>query len=1067
MMHVTGLVMFGWTLNLQTLVIGALTGLTYAVLAAGLVLVYRATKVINFAHGEIGALGAAILAKLVLDEHWNFYVAFALMLLLGGAIGAIVELTIVRRLFRAPRLVLLVATIGVSQLLLVCQLFLPDVHHIAQYPSPLHRTMHVGSLLLLSQHFMVIAFVPAVIAGLAFFLSRTPYGIAIRAAAENPDRAELAGISTKRVSTGVWILAGILSTLTAILINPIRGTMVGLPTPALGPGLLLRALAAGMVGGLESLPLALVGGVGLGMVEAVIFSNSTPGLADAVMLVFVLVLVLLRGSGAAGDEGGWSLAPSVTAIPNRLRQFWWVRRLNVISAGAGLAVALLLPVVFTTSARNFLFARVAVFALIGITVTVLTGWAGQLSLGQFAFVGLGSMLTAALHARGMGFGVSVAYATVGGVIAALIVGLPALRVKGLFLAITTLAFAVASRGWLLTQHVFLGNSTVVNIPRGKGWGIDLHSQRTYYYLCVFVLVVVAVGISRLRRSGIGRTIIATRDNEAAAASFTVSPTIAKLTAFALAGGLAALAGGLLAGLRVTFGPGDFGPEVSLQVVAMAVIGGLGSVTGAILGAIFVVGLPAVFGNSDTVRFLTSGIGLLVLLLYLPGGLIQIAYRARAAQLSLAARRLPPATAGSGETVATRVLPARRGADEAVPSGVPALAVSGITVRFGGRHALEDVTICAEQGEVVGLIGANGAGKSTLMNVISGFIAPTAGQINLFGTDVTHLVPYERARVGVGRVFQDARLFTGLTVLETVQVALEAHVPSELVPSLLALPPSLRAEAAKTSEAADYIAFLGLSRYADSFCSDISTGTRRIVEMCCLLAQGSRLLLLDEPTAGVAQRETEAFGPLIRRIQRELGATVVIIEHDIPLVMSISDRVYCLGAGKVIAEGPPEEVRANPAVIASYLGTDERAIARSGASAEELVSVGVEVAVGAHLDGGHGGGGHGGGGHSDHGTADEVRIERVDDALDGGVDDTAEISLWGPGANGSSASDGHPGGDPRNGNGTNGSDPTHRLAAADLGAMPRVELVRLAGELGVSGRSRMRKDELIAAIEEQR
>jgi ABC-type branched-subunit amino acid transport system ATPase component len=184
-------------------------------------------------------------------------------------------------------------------------------------------------------------------------------------------------------------------------------------------------------------------------------------------------------------------------------------------------------------------------------------------------------------------------------------------------------------------------------------------------------------------------------------------------------------------------------------------------------------------------------------------------------------------------------------------------------------------------------------------------------------------------MGLGRGFQSARLYPDLTVRETLMVALEARQRSLLIPSLTALPPSIPHERRKRSDASDIIDFLGLSRYGDQFIANLSTGTRRIVELGCLLAVDAKVLLLDEPTGGVAQKETEAFGPLIRRIQRELGAAMLVIEHDMPLIMSISDRVYCLEAGSVIAEGRPDEVRNNPLVIASYLGTDERAIERSG------------------------------------------------------------------------------------------------------------------------------------------
>ncbi|HET6964548.1 MAG TPA: branched-chain amino acid ABC transporter permease/ATP-binding protein [Acidimicrobiales bacterium] len=936
--HASGpvLALAGWTISAGTLVTGLLTGLTYAVLAAGLVLVYRATSVVNFAHGEIGAFGAAILAKLVLDEHWNFFAALVVVLVVGGALGGAVELGVVRRLFRSPRLVLLVATIGVSQLVFVAQLLLPGIRRPAPYPSPLHREVSFGSVHLFSQHFMVLAFVPAVMVALTLFLNRTPYGVAIRAAADNPDRAELAGISTKRVSTLVWVLAGVLSTLSAVLIDPLHGTVVGLPAPALGPGLLLRALTAAMVGGMTSLPLALVGGVGVGVVEAVVFANvSNPGVVDALLFAAVLVLVLVRRSRVTDSATGWSVAARVSRVPPQLRTLWWPRHSRLAAGSTALLLAAVLPLAFSAPSRQYLFSQVLVYALLGISVTVLVGWAGQLSLGQYAFAGLGALLTVALVGRGMGFLVALAYATLAGVGAALAVGFPALRVRGLFLAITTLAFAVATNTWLLQLHGLSGGQGIVTLPRSTVLGfLDLRSQRSYYYLCLAVVALAAVAVSHLRTTGVGRAVIAVRSNERAAASFTISPALVKMMAFGLAGGLAALAGGLLAGLDVQVDTTSFRPDVSLQLVAMVVIGGMGSVAGAVLGAVYVVGLPALFNHSQTVGLLTSGIGLLVLLLYLPGGLMGVVQRAwesllagRALRRAKVAPPSPPPSSPPAPSI--RVAEAVPAGPVGAPAVGNALDVGGVTVRFGGRLALDGVDLTARAGEILGLIGSNGAGKSTLMNAIGGYLPVTAGSIAIFGTPVDGLPPHERARLGMGRAFQDAGLFGDLTVRETVQLALEAHGRSELLPSLLALPPGRRTERWQRAESDHYIDFLGLGRYADASISDLSTGTRRIVEICCLVAQGARLLLLDEPTAGVAQRETEAFGPLIRSVQQELAATLVVIEHDLPLVMGISDRMYCLAAGRCIAEGPPDAVRSDPQVVAAYLGTDERAIARSG------------------------------------------------------------------------------------------------------------------------------------------
>ena len=233
----------------------------------------------------------------------------------------------------------------------------------------------------------------------------------------------------------------------------------------------------------------------------------------------------------------------------------------------------------------------------------------------------------------------------------------------------------------------------------------------------------------------------------------------------------------------------------------------------------------------------------------------------------------------------------------------------------------------DDGEIVGLIGTNGAGKSTLMNSIGGFV-PSEGSVELLGTMIAGRSSQRRARGGLGRTFQAATLFPELTVVETVQVALESQHRTRLAGTALHSPFARKAERAKLAQAHELISFLGLGRYANAYIAELSTGTRRIVELAGLLALEARMLCLDEPTAGVAQRESEAFGPLLKRIRDELDASILIVEHDMPLIMSISDRVYCLEQGAVIAQGTPDEVRNNPNVIASYLGTDTRAIERS-------------------------------------------------------------------------------------------------------------------------------------------
>jgi ABC-type branched-subunit amino acid transport system ATPase component len=253
----------------------------------------------------------------------------------------------------------------------------------------------------------------------------------------------------------------------------------------------------------------------------------------------------------------------------------------------------------------------------------------------------------------------------------------------------------------------------------------------------------------------------------------------------------------------------------------------------------------------------------------------------------------------------------------------------VTRSFGGIRALAGASIEVRPGEIVGLIGPNGAGKTTLLNVLSGTLSGDGGSVRLGDLEITDLPPDMRAQLGLSRSFQDARLFAGLTVRETLQLAVGKQRSAGILASASSAPWVRSAERDTRRTADAIIERLGLAAYADTLTSSLSTGTRRICDLAAQVAAQPSVVLLDEPTAGVAQREAEAFGPLLRRIRDELDCSILIVEHDMPLLMGLCDRVYAMESGAVIASGTPEEIRADPQVIASYLGTNEAAVGRSG------------------------------------------------------------------------------------------------------------------------------------------
>ncbi len=1181
---------------------GAVLGLLYALLAFGLILVYRAQRIVNFAQAGLGAV-PAVIALLLVTNHGLPYPLAVVVLVLGSlAGGAVIEAGVMRRFRSAPRLLATVATIGVAQLLLLVELFLPrwiggSALTPTEFPTPFAGLrMVIGGVVFSGDYLAILVVSLVLMASLGGFLRYTRIGVAIRASAENSDRASSLGIPVRRLSIVVWAVAGLCSGVAVFLQAPVIGLPLG---GSISPVVLLYGLAAAVAARLQSMPTALIAGVAIGVIEQSSFAGTNkPDLAAALMLPLILIALLAqrRQLSRAFDTGvsSFRALQEVRPIPAALRALPEVRRARAVGGAVAVAAAVGAPVLLGEAHTGFA-TLVLIYAMVALSVVVLSGWAGQISLGQFGFAGIGAAVAGGMATRlEADFFVTLAAAVVVGTVVAVLIGLPALRVPGLFLAVVTLAFAA------FVQYVVLNRDLAGGLlpPDGSRIGrpvlygvIDTSTQAAYYWLCLAMLVVVYLALRALRRTRSGRLFVAVRDNPRAAQSYAIDTTKAKLAAFAVSGGVASLGGALLAFQQQAVDQETYGLTVSINIFVLTVVGGLTTPAGALLGAAYFEGgrlLGPALGIPH-LEVLATGVGLLALLLVLPGGLAGAVVRVRDSWLrglavrheidvpSLVRAAAPPVvgaepstarqpadgadgllvvegleigydgvqvlfgidlTIGRGEMVALlgtngagkstvlrgmsglaspsagRVLfdgqditglgpeaiarlgiaqvpggkavfptltvdehldlagwtvePAAAAATRAevlarfprlaeradqlagnlsggeqqqlalgmalimrprlllidelslglaptivadlvgllreihaegttivlveqsvnvaltladrayflekgqvrfegptsdlldrpdvlravflsapaesaghAPAVVedraprsldpahPALQAVALGKVFGGIRAVDGVDLEVAPGEVVGLIGPNGAGKTTVFDLLSGFALPDTGRILLGGRDVTRLGPAARAELGLGRCFQDARIFPSLTVAQNIAAALERHMPvRDHLAGVLALPAVRDQEDDLAWSVADLVEVMGLGAYRDSFVSELSTGTRRLVELAMAIGHDADVLLLDEPSGGVAQREVEALAPLLLQIRRDTGCAMVIVEHDIPLVSAVADRLVAFDAGRVVVSGPPADVLADPRVVASYLGDDPAAVQRS-------------------------------------------------------------------------------------------------------------------------------------------
>jgi len=547
-----------------------------------------------------------------------------------------------------------------------------------------------------------------------------------------------------------------------------------------------------------------------------------------------------------------------------------------------------------------------IYSLVALGYVVLTGWTGDVSLGQVVPYGLGAYATFWLsHTVGLPVGLAILLAPLLTVPIMVLCGLPALRLRGLDLAIGTFALALVGQlmvfrslgEWLSGGDINPSFARqVVPVGRPSVGPLALHTNRSFYVAVVILGGLAYLAVELIGRSPTGRTLRAIRDDPIRAQVLGISVGRYRLGAFVAAGALAGLAGAFVASLRQGVTPATFNIFESLNLLAVAILGGLATPRGALLGGTLGAVMPEL-SRFHTFHFLQGrllfvyGASLIALLVFRPGGIASL----------LRWDRQPPIPLPHLDGDVTAPAAGRSGSSALDPL----LELDGLSVAYGAFKAVDEVSLRIEPEETVALIGPNGAGKSTLIDAVTGLIVPQNGRVLVDGREVTGLPPQRRAGLGLGRTFQTARVFPSLTVSGNLVAAAHHHV-SDLGES--------KRVAARLLDDFD------LTEYAESLPPSLPFGSLRMLEVALAWAPGPRILLLDEPTAGMDPTDVERLAVLLDRLKDRTQLAILLVEHDMGVVRRLADRVVVLDQGRVIATGSPADIAADPAVVASYLGT---------------------------------------------------------------------------------------------------------------------------------------------------
>ena len=916
-------------------VLGLGAGAVYGLIAQGVVLIYRGSGVVNFAQGAIGMIGAYVV-YLSREHGVPTPAALALGVGLGASIGAATHLLVMRPLRHAPAVSRLVASLGIFTVCLALgEQFWGGEPRLVAKLLPTDSVTLPGDIIVGKDRLLILAVAVVVTAALALIYRMTRFGLATTAVAESRRAVSAQGISPDVIATVNWALGGALAVAAAALIVNITGLQVQELTLLVVP-----ALAAALVGGFRSFPLTLLGGLLIGILESEVaylqvqvgISALLQGAANSIPFLVIIVVLVVRGRALPLRGDAIEKPPELGS--GIVRPSWAV----LMTVGA-LLVAFLAP-----SGWADALSTTAAVGVILLSLVVVTGYTGQLSLAQFALAGVGAWIAARLVADySVPFELAALAGIAGAIPVGVVVGLPALRTRGVNLAVATLGLALLVESQLLANQSLTGGALGIEIGSPSFLGIDVDAFKhpgRYAALASAVFLLGFLLVANLRRGQTGRRLIAVRTNERAAAALGVSVFGAKLYAFGLAAALAAT-GGIMLAFRtptVTFYP-TFDVFGSISVVVYAVIGGIGAALGAVAGAGLAPGtvgayLVGHFGaDLDDLFRLFGGLLLVVVLLQDSDGLVFL-YRKLVLRLLARTRPqrqpLPASTPELTDAVRVRAAPAT-------------LVLEELTVRFGGVTALDAVSLTLQPGEVVGLIGSNGAGKTTLIDAVTGYVSPSSGTVLLDDHAIDAWSPRQRAMAGIGRSFQSLELFESLTVSENLQAACDPPGRRRYLTDLIH-PGRARLAPGAVAVVHEFGLQDELARRPD----ELPYGRRRLVAIARAIANAPSVLLLDEPAAGLDREERAELGRLVRRLADDWGLAVLLVEHDVSLVLGTCDRVMVLDFGVKIAEGAPDEVARDPAVLASYLGADTTVLARrprAGTSDRLLQAEGLSAGYG--------------------------------------------------------------------------------------------------------------------------